>query len=368
MMHTASELIGRSVADLDTPALLLDLDVVERNIARMAANARAWGVNVRPHAKTHKTPAVARMQLAAGAIGITCAKLGEAEVMADGGINDILISTEVVGSIKVARLIALAQRCHVMTVVDDLDGAAALSKASSSAGITLDLLIDVTPGFGRTGAPAGAPAARLAEQVARLPGLRVLGIQGYEGHLQFVNPAAEREHRVAEAMELLADTKARMEHVGIEVQIVSTAGTGTCRFAARNPIVTEIQPGSYVVMDSRYAGTEGVEFDHSLSVLTSVVSRAARQDAMIVDAGLKTLSTDHGPSVPKRLPGASYEPAGDEHGRIAFPDGHQLPLGEKLELIPSHCDTTINLHDAYYVVREDTVVDVWSIDARGRVQ
>jgi D-serine deaminase-like pyridoxal phosphate-dependent protein len=367
-MTMQSDLIGRSVQDLDTPSLLLDLDVVERNIAKMAADARAWGVNVRPHAKTHKTPAVAHMQLAAGAIGITCAKLGEAEVMADGGIGEILISQEIVGELKVHRLIALSQRCHVTTVIDDLEGAEALSQAAGAAGITLDFLVDVTPGFGRTGMPAGEPAARLAEQVARLPGLHFMGIQGYEGHLQFVNPASERETRVAEAMEMLADTKARMEKAGLQLQIVSTAGTGTCRFAARNPVVTEIQPGSYVVMDSRYAGTEAVEFDHSLSILTSVVSRAARSDAVIVDAGLKTLSTDHGPAATRGLPGATYEPAGDEHGRIMYPDGHQLPLGQKLELIPSHCDTTINLHDRYYVVREGMVVDVWNIDARGRIQ
>jgi D-serine deaminase-like pyridoxal phosphate-dependent protein len=367
-MRQASDVVGLPITELDTPALLLDLDVVEANIRKMAANCREWGVALRPHAKTHKTPEVARLQLEGGAIGITCAKLGEAEVLVDGGIDHILISTEIVGAEKLQHLMALAQRRHILTVVDDRAGAEALSEAATEAGITLDTLVDVNVGMGRTGVTAGEPACELARRVAGLPGLRFAGLQGYEGNLQFLNPAAERGRQAASAMELLLDTAKRIQAAGIEVGMVSTGGTGTSRFVGQTPGVTEIQAGSYVVMDSRYAGVEGVDFEHAITVLTSVLSRAAREDAVIVDAGLKTLSTDHGPAALKGSSAATYEAAGDEHGRLVYASGSRPALGDKLELIPSHCDTTINLHDTYYVVRDGEVVAVWPIASRGRIQ
>ena len=366
-MRPTSELIGFPIAELDTPALLLDLDVVEDNIRRMAANCREWGVSLRPHAKTHKTPEVARLQIEAGAVGVCCAKLGEAEVMVNGGIDNVLITTELVGAAKVRGLIALARWGKVMTVVDDLEGAEAISAAAVAAGIRIDALVDVNVGMGRTGAVAGAPAAAVAKGVARLPGLRFRGLQGYEGNLQFINPTEERARLVAESVQRLLDTKGLIEAAGLEVGIVSGGGTGTSRFFGPTEGVTELQAGSYVVMDSRYAGTDGVPFGHGLSVLTTVLSRASRDDAVIVDAGLKTLSTDHGPASPKLLPGATYEAGGDEHGRLVCA-GDRPQLGAKLELIPSHCDTTINLHDTYHVVRDGEVVAVWPIAARGRVQ
>ena len=366
-MQSRSESIGLPITELDTPALLLDVDAVERNIKKMAANCRQWGVALRPHAKTHKSPEVSRLQLEAGALGICCAKLGEAEVQADGGIDRILITTEIVGAAKVRRLLALAQRTHLMTVVDDVAAAEQLSGAATAAGITLDTLVDVNIGMGRTGIRAGEAACDLAKSVDRLPGLHFVGLQGYEGNLQFLNPAAERGRQVAAAMDSLLDTAMRIRKAGIEVELLSTGGTGTSRFVGETDGVTEIQAGSYVVMDSRYANVEGIDFENGLTVLTTVLSRAARDDAVIVDAGLKTLSTDHGPASPKGLPGATYEAAGDEHGRVMVA-GTRPDLGSKLELIPSHCDTTINLHDYYHVVRDEEVVAVWPIAARGRVQ
>lgn len=365
-MRDPSGSIGLPVSELDTPALLLDMDVVESNVKKMAANCREWGVSLRPHGKTHKSPEIARLQIEAGAVGICCAKLGEAEVQVDGGIDHILITSEIIGAAKVRRLIALAERTHVMTVVDDLLGAQALSAAAVAARITLDTLVDVNVGMGRTGILAGPAACELALAVASLPGLRFAGLQGYEGNLQFLNPAAERGREVAASMERLLDTKKRIEDAGIPVERISTGGTGTSSFVGRTPGVTEIQAGSYVVMDSRYAGVEGVDFGHALTVLTSVVSRATREDAVIVDAGLKTLSTDHGPAAPKERAGTTYEPAGDEHGRVIFA-GARAALGDKLELIPSHCDTTINLHDFYHVVRDGEVVGALPIAARGRI-
>ena len=364
-MRSPGDLIGLPVAELDTPALLLDLEALERNIAKMAVRCQQWGVGLRPHAKTHKTPEVARRQLAAGAVGVTCAKLGEAEVLADAGIDRILISTEIVGVAKVRRLLALAGRCQVLTVIDDLEAGRQLAAAATATGQTLDVLVDVNVGMGRTGVLAGDLAVALATDLSRLSGLQLVGLQGYEGNLQFLNPAVERERRVAQAMDALLDTALRIKELGIELRIISTGGTGTSRFVGQTPGVTDIQAGSYVVMDSMYAGVEGVDFEPALSVLTSVLSRATRADAVIVDAGFKALSDDHGPAIAKD--GSTYEPAGDEHGRMIYA-GSRPGLGDRLELIPSHCDTTINLHDVYHVIHDDQVVAIWPIVGRGQLQ
>lgn len=366
-MNTTT-IIGRSKWDVDTPALLLDLDLVERNIAAMARVFEGTPVRLRPHVKTHKSPTLAQMQLEAGAIGITCAKLGEAEVMAAAGISDILISSEIVGPTKIARLLGLARQTRVLTVVDDLAAAQALSEAAAQAGVRIPALVDVDVGQHRTGIAAGEPALALAHQVALLPGLEFVGLQGYEGHLQHVVDVRARADGVTEAMALLIETRRQIEAAGIPVQIVSTGGTGTHRLVGQTDGVTEVQVGSYVVMDSHYASIEGVEFAHALTCVATVISKA-KPDRAVVDAGTKTLSTDSGPSKPKDLPGAEYRPGGDEHGILQYSDGPcPLSVGDKIELIPSHCDPTINLHDCYYVTRGDTVVAIWPIAARGKLQ
>jgi D-serine deaminase-like pyridoxal phosphate-dependent protein len=306
-------------------------------------------------------------QLRHGAIGVTCAKLGEAEVMAAGGVRDLLISTEITGAAKIARLIGLARQARVITVVDDAGGAAALSQAAQAAGIRLRALVDVDVGQGRTGVAPGEPALALARRIAALPGLELVGLQGYEGHLQHIVNADERAGQVREAMGLLIATRRLLEDAGLPMEIVSTGGTGTHRVVGSTAGVTEIQPGSYVVMDSHYGTIEGLGFANALTVQASVVSRQ-RPNAAIVDAGYKTLSTDSGPARPRDFPDATYAPLGDEHGKVSFTNGCPLALGDRLALIPSHCDTTINLHDAYYVLRGDTVVAVWPIAARGKVQ
>ncbi|MFN0074206.1 MAG: DSD1 family PLP-dependent enzyme, partial [Chloroflexota bacterium] len=360
--------IGQSKWDVDTPALLLDLDIVERNIAAMADVFRGSPIKLRPHAKTHKSPRLALMQIAAGAIGITVAKLGEAEVMAAAGVDNLLISSEIVGPAKVARLIGLARQVNVLTVVDDLSAARIVAEAAESAGVRIPALIDLDTGHHRTGIVGGAPALALAKDVARLRGLNLIGLQGYEGHLQHIEGLEERKNGEAESLSMLRETRRMIEAAGIEMSIVSTGGTGTHRILAEQGGVTEIQAGSYVVMDTHYASIEGVQFGHALTCMTTVLSKT-KPNRCIIDAGHKTLSLDSGPSAPKDLPGARYIAAGDEHGVIEYEDGHcLLSVGDRVEMLPRHCDPTINLHDWYHVTRGDTVVALWPVAARGRVQ
>jgi D-serine deaminase-like pyridoxal phosphate-dependent protein len=329
----------------------------------MAAFVQGTGKRVRPHAKTHKSPLVARMQLERGAIGLCCAKLGEAEVLADAGVGPLLITTEIAGEPKVARLVALRRRADVMAVVDDMDVARTLSDAMRKASLVLDVLVDVNVGQDRTGvAPEGV--ADLAACVASLPGLRLRGIQAYEGHLQHVYVEAERRTKWHACADRMLAARAAILKRDLPVEVVSTAGTGTCAFAAELPEVTELQAGSYPFMDCDYARVEGVPYESSLTVLSAVVSRQ-RGDTAVIDAGWKALSTDSGMPVVKGRPELEYAPKGDEHGGVK---GARLVPGERIELVPSHCDTTVNLYDQYVCVRKGVVEAVWPIAARGRIQ
>ncbi|MFN8524936.1 MAG: DSD1 family PLP-dependent enzyme [Chloroflexota bacterium] len=357
--------VGAHVSTLDTPCLVLDLDAAERNLDRMASLFKDSRVRVRPHTKTHKVPQLALAQMERGAIGVCCAKLGEAEVMAAGGVPEILLTTEVVGDHKIRRLLGVAQQSHVTVVVDDAAAAERLADAATQAGLTLDCLVDVNVGQNRTGTEPGEPALALAQRVERLAGLRLCGLQGYEGHLQHINDRDERRAANQRSMKLLSDTAELLAEHGLSTDVVSTAGTGTGVFAAEWDRVTEIQPGSYVVMDSSYIAVEGLGFESALSVRATALS--CRGQDVIVDAGYKCLTTDGGNPAPRGVD-ATYAPAGDEHGRVTFRSGALPTRGDTLELIPSHCDTTINLYDVYYVTRGGYVVAVWPIAARGRSQ
>jgi D-serine deaminase-like pyridoxal phosphate-dependent protein len=343
--------------------LVVDLDALERNLDRMAAFAKRTGKRVRPHAKTHKSPIVARMQLDRGAVGLCCAKLAEAEVMADAGAGPLLITTEIAGQPKMSRLVALRKRADVMVAVDDIDAAGALSDVMIAAGVVLDVLVDVNVGQDRTGVPPDG-AGELASCVASLKGLRLRGIQAYDGHLQHVYRAAERRAKWRACADRMLAARDRIVTGGLTVEIVSTAGTGTCAFAAELPEVTEVQAGSYPFMDCDYARVEGLPYESSLTVLASVVSRQ-RGDTAVIDAGWKALSTDAGMPAVKGRPELEYTTKGDEHGGVR---GARMTPGERIELIPSHCDTTVNLYDEYVCVRTGVVEAVWPIAARGRIQ
>ena len=360
--------IGMSKAEIDTPALVLDIGLAEQNLAAMAAMAKRLGKSLRPHVKTHRTPILARMQLEHGAIGVSSAKLAEAEVMVQGGITDVLITSEIVGRAKINRLVGLSRRANLIGVVDDAEAAAAISTAFERAGLVHDVLVDVNVGQNRTGIDPGQPALALARRVAELPGLRLRGLQGYEGHIQHLYDQRERTEACRAAMRKLCDTARLVREAGLAIDIVSTAGTGTFAICAEFPEVTELQPGSYVVMDADYGRVGGVEFAHSLTILASIISRSA-PDRAVCDAGLKASSVDAGLPVVKDLPGAGYVKASDEHGNLILEgEARRLRLGDKIELIPGHCDPTINLWDYFHVVRDGRLEAIWPIAGRGAGQ
>ena len=355
--------LGTPVRELDTPALLVDVEALERNIARMADWSRRTGRAVRPHAKAHKTPLVARKQLEAGAIGICCSKVGEAEAMVAGGVPDVLVTSEVVGPTKIARLISLAHHATVRVVVDDAVNADLLSRAAAAAGVTLGVLVEVNVGQERCGVAPGAPAADLAGHLAKLPALRFDGIQGYEGNLQHIRTPEERRERCLQSMARLLDSRRAVESRGLTVTICTTAGTGTHEIAGLHEGVTEVQPGSYIWMDADYGQVQGLPYEGALTVLTSVISRQ-RPGAAIVDAGQKAVSMDGAGGTRVKGGKLAYAPMGDEHGKLT---GDDLPaLGEVVELVPSHCDTTVNLHDDLHVIRDGRLEAVWTIAGRGK--
>ncbi len=362
--------------EIPTPALLIDLHRFERNLATMARHIAATGKQLRPHAKTHKCPEIARRQLAAGAVGVVCAKLAEAEVMVEAGIPGVLISTEIVGAEKIGRLMALLDRApDILVVVDHRDNVAELGRAARAAGQVVQALVDVDVGCRRTGCPPGDAALALARAVADSPAMRFRGLQGYAGQCAHVLDWGARRAASFAAMAPLMDTRRLIETRGLAVDIVSGASTGTYNIDSELPGLTELQAGSYCVMDLDYLRVGGKEsdrftdFDLALTVLATVVSVPTGERA-IVDAGLKAFATDRpfGPEAIER-PGLTYEWAGDEHGRLVIGDGARpVTLGERLEFIPPHCDPTMNLYDRLYAMRGTRVEGVWEISARGKSQ
>jgi D-serine deaminase-like pyridoxal phosphate-dependent protein len=358
------------VEQLDTPALLVDLDLMEANIARLMGLLRGRA-RVRPHLKTAKSPEVARVLLAAGAQGCCVAKLGEAEVLAQAGVDDLLITSEIVGAPKLARLAALLRRhAGLRAVVDSLEGARGLDAAAAESGSALEVLIDINVGQNRTGVLPGEPALELARGLAGLRHLRLAGVQGYEGHLQHLADPAEKARRVAEAMELLVGTAELLRGAGFAAETVTTGGTGTCLLCVQNPGVTEVQPGSFAFMDTAYRDALGPEasYANALVVLATVISRAERR--AVVDAGLKALASDMGTPQPRDLPGVSYRFGGDEHGILEWGPGVERPpaVGDLVALIPGHIDPTINLYDTYHLHRGGEIAGTWSVAARGKTQ
>jgi D-serine deaminase-like pyridoxal phosphate-dependent protein len=357
---------------IDTPALLVDLEAADRNIQRQLGHFAGSAVRVRPHLKTVKSPVFARRLLDAGASGVCVAKLAEAEVMAAAGIDDILLTTELVGARKLERLVALL-RASPLTLTLVVDGAVAvdaLADVLDAAGLRVPVLIDLDVGQHRTGVLPGAPALALARHVASRPALLLAGVQGYEGHLQHVLDAAERERACRAAMATLVECADALRADGHDIRTVTTGGTGTALFCKSCPGVTEVQPGSFVFMDVAYRRVLGDAYEPALTLLSTVISRPRVNEA-VVDAGLKSLSTDMGVAEPLDRPGVSYRPAGDEHGILswdatAVENGPQV--GEQIRFIPSHIDTTVNLHDGYHIVRNGACNTYWPVAARGKVQ
>ena len=357
---------GMPLAEVDTPALLLDLDAFERNVATMAEAAR--GVRLRPHAKSHKCPEIALRQIAAGAVGVCCQKVSEATAMVDGGVGDVLVSNEVVGRAKLDRLAALAKRARVSVCVDDAANAGELDDAARAAGVRLDVLIEVDVGANRCGVEPGEPALRLARAVAGSRHLRFAGIHAYQGAAQHLRSVAERSAAIALAAEKARRTRDLLEDEGLECESVTGAGTGTFLFERGSGVWTELQPGSYIFMDADYGRNawEGFPgFEQSLYIWSTVMSTPAPSRA-IVDAGLKAHSFDSGNPLVAGWPGVEYTRGSDEHGVLKVASGARAPArGEKLRLIPGHCDPTVNLYDWLVCYRGERVEALWPVAARG---
>jgi D-serine deaminase-like pyridoxal phosphate-dependent protein len=357
--------IGMHVEDIDTPALCLDIDAVESNIKRMADYFRGSPVRLRPHAKTHKCPMLGHMQLAAGAIGLTCAKLSEAEVMVSSGIKDILIANQVVGQAKIARLVNLAAHSQVMVAVDDATNVTDLNAAAEAKGVSLRVLVELNIGMNRCGVAPGRPALELARQIASSPGLRLEGVMGYEGHVVFDTDVDKRRKMAEESLGLLTNTADLFRREGLPVGIVSCGATGTYFISGNYPGVTELQVGSYITMDSQYRQEVGIDFEYALTVLSTVVS-AHPDGRTFVDAGLKTVTRDFGLPLVIDPPGWQVVALSEEHGHLKRMGGPPLKPGDKVTIVPNHGCTTINLHDNYHVVRQGILEAVWPISARGK--
>jgi D-serine deaminase-like pyridoxal phosphate-dependent protein len=361
MSRPAPAKVGQRLEDVDTPALVLDLAAFERN-QRTLFDLVKDRVRVRPHAKTHKCPEVARRQLALGAVGMCCQKVSEAEAMVEGGVGDVLVSNEVVGAAKITRLAALAQRADIGVCVDHAENVRALA----ATGAKFDVYVEIDVGMRRCGVEPGEPVVKLAQEIGKAKNLRFAGLQAYHGRAQHIRSMEERHAAIEGAAQHVFHTKRLLEKAGIACPIVTGAGSGTFMLEVEAGAWDEIQPGSYAFMDADYAKNEWAaplpRFEHALFVLATVMSRPAAPRA-IVDAGLKASSLDSGmPGVWKK-DGLKYTKASDEHGWI---EGSPLPaLGEKLLLVPGHCDPTINLYDWYVVYRDGIVVDLWPITARG---
>jgi D-serine deaminase-like pyridoxal phosphate-dependent protein len=357
--------IGINVADIDTPALCLDIEVVQANIQRMADYFQDSSVRLRPHSKTHKSPRLAHMQIAAGAIGITCAKLSEAEVMVSAGIKDILIANQIIGRTKITRLVNLAAHSEVMVAVDDADNVVDLNAAAEAKGVRLRTLIEVDIGMKRCGVAPGHAVLDLARAIVASPNLRFEGMMGYEGHTIFVEDIDERKKKTEDALEHLTGSADLLRQEGIPVRIVSSGGTGTYFITGVYPGITEIQVGSYITMDSQYRGLAGIDFDFGLTLQAIVVS-TRDDDHAITDAGMKALTHDFGLPLLVDPPGWQLTGLAEEHGFLERTDGPQLRRGDKVTIVPNHGCTTINLHDNYYVTRRGVLEAIWPIAARGK--
>jgi D-serine deaminase-like pyridoxal phosphate-dependent protein len=358
---------GQLKGSVDTPALLVDLDVMERNINRMQGTFRRGKVNWRPHIKSIKVPLIAHMLLRMGASGITCAKVSEAEVMAESGIQDILIANEIVGAQKIARLISLRQYCNVMVCVDSLQNCHDLSAAATASDVTLRVLVEVDIGLGRCGVRPGSATVELARQICDLPGLRLTGLMGWEGHLAPLRASREKEVAINQSVgELVASAEACRAR-GLRVEIVSCGGTGTYQYTSTIKGVTEIQAGGGIFGDLTYVDW-GADHEFALSVLTTVISRP-KSDRVVFDAGRKAISTDFRKPGLKNLAIEGEIRSHAEHSDATIrPSNNSPSIGDVFELIPGYVDTTVCLHHELVAVRNGIVIGVWPILARGRLQ
>ncbi|MBV8776684.1 MAG: DSD1 family PLP-dependent enzyme [Alphaproteobacteria bacterium] len=365
--------IGMPLDEVDTPALVVDLDAFERNLRRLADRVAGSGVRLRPHAKTHKCAVIALKQMELGAVGVCCQKVSEAEALVYGGVKDVLVTNEIVGKTKLRRLMGLAGSARIATCADDPAQVTALDAAAGEAGVTLPVHVEINMGGNRCGVEPGKPALDLARKIVDAPHLSFAGLQAYHGSAQHLRGWQERQKAIAGAVEKAAATRDLLAQNGIECATITGAGTGTFEFESASGVYTELQCGSYIFMDADYGrnldrdGQATRAFEPSLFVWATVMSRPNEERA-IVDAGLKALAFDSGPPTVWDEPAATYDRASDEHGRLLIASAtNRLKLGDKVKLVPGHCDPTVNLYDWYVGVRGERVEAIWPIVARGAV-
>jgi 3-hydroxy-D-aspartate aldolase len=360
-----------ALARLSTPCLLLEAEALEHNVEAMMERVRRYGRRLRPHVKAHKCAAIARRQLEAGAVGLCCATVREAEVMAEAGLEGILVTSPVTAPAMIQRLARVRDRVGDLAVVVDSDVGVDAAARGFSAGQPLGVLVEIDVGQGRTGVTRPEDAVRLARRAEGLPELRYRGVQAYYGHLQHVPVYADRKARAVEQWDRLQPFLEGLSAEGLPPEIITGGGTGTHLLDLEEGPFTEIQPGSYLFMDKQYGAIELVQgatpFRTSLTVATRVIS-ANQPDLVVLDAGFKAMATDAGPALVASgvSADAAYQFMGDEHGGLRFGAGAARPaVGDLVRLVAPHCDPTVNLHDWFHVVRDGRLADIWPIDARG---
>lgn len=363
--------IGISLSEVDTPALLIDLNVFEGNLRKMAAAAAKHSIGLRPHAKTHKCPIIAMRQIALGAVGVCCQKVSEAEAMVYGGVSNVLISNEIVGFSKLRRFAALARIAKVAICADDAGNIADINQAAVEFDVEIPVYVELNVGANRCGVEAGEPVLHLARSISSSSNLHFAGLQAYQGKAQHIRDYKERGSAIDAAVDKINHTIDMLQSDNIVCPVISGAGTGTYEFEAHSKVYTELQVGSYIFMDADYAlnldekGERVSEFGHSLFIYSTVMSKP-HSDRAVLDVGLKALSVDSGMPTVVGYPALNYVRAADEHGTLEISHTDcPIAIGDKIRLIPGHCDPTVNLHDWYIGIRDDRVEAIWPISARG---
>ncbi len=352
--------LADEVPPLSTPALMVDLDVFDQNVAAMNAMLRSAGKTVRPHVKTHRTPELAKRQLGGSARGVTCATVGEAEAMVAAGIDDVFIANEVVDPAKLGRVAELARRATVALAADDPAPVEALSHEAARRGATVGILIDVDIFLHRCGVTSIAEALALGEVTERLPGVELRGVMGYEGRIRL--DTASRAEKVSGAYALLRETRDALVDAGHAIEVVSAAGTSTLREAIADPTITELQAGVYCLMEPELLAMD-LPFRCAAAIRGTVISRHA--DHMVVDVGRRVVGVEYGPPTPMGFQ-ADRMAVSDEHASVFMPD--PPPIGSQVDLIPGQIRTTFNLHDHVWVTRGGRIIDCWAVAARGSSQ
>ncbi len=371
MANIPAASIGDNWQNIDTPALVVDLDNLEHNLTTMANYAKQQNVRLRPHSKSHKCPAIAHQQIALGAVGVCCQKVSEAEVMVNHGVLDVLVSNQVIGRTKLDRLAALALQAKIMVCVDDLANVQDMNEAAKSVNATINVLVEVNVGSGRCGVLPQEPVLALAKAIRQSENLNFSGLQAYHGGAQHIRSYEGRRRAILQATHQVEQTIKLLSMNDIECDVVGGGGTGTYIFEATSGIYNELQVGSYVFMDHDYAlnlndhGEQINEFKQSLFIKAAVLSKP-ESNRCVLDAGLKSYSTDSGLPVVHDIENTEVLGAADEHTNIRFDSSLPVPkLGESVTLLPSHCDPTVNLHDWLIGIRNSQVQAIWPIAARG---